>query len=128
MASSRPASTPFEMAARRLTPRERAWLRRGITLTEEQYAAMLDAQGGLCWLCGRPPSPHQALAPDHDHKTGVVRGLLCHECNRRIVGTLDHYGPARRTRVIMRLARYYDIHISARDYRAAEQAMREADS
>lgn len=68
---------------------------------------MLDAQGGLCKLCGRPPSPHQALAPDHDHKTGEVRGLLCHECNRLIVGTLDHYGPARRNRVIDRLASYY---------------------
>ncbi len=52
-------------------------------MTEEQYAAMLDAQGGGCAICrttewnGRHPVPHV----DHDHRTGEVRGILCHACN-----------------------------------------------
>ncbi len=90
-----------------MTPRERAWRRRDIELTEAEYEAMLEAQGGVCALCGRPPTAKQALAPDHDHKTGRVRGLVCWTCNLKVIGTLDQYGPKRRWRVILRLADYF---------------------
>ena len=43
---------------------------------------MLAAQGGVCCLCSRPPTSKRRLAVDHNHATGVVRGLLCHPCNR----------------------------------------------
>jgi hypothetical protein len=32
---------------------------------------------GRCAMCGAVTS----LVTDHDHKTGLVRGLLCHQCN-----------------------------------------------
>ena len=41
---------------------------------------MHDAQGGLCAICGRK-QPEKWLAVDHDHETGVIRGLLCSRCN-----------------------------------------------
>lgn len=50
----------------------------GITL--EQYDQMFNKQGGVCAICGRPPKIRR-LAVDHDHKTGIVRGLLCFRCN-----------------------------------------------
>lgn len=52
-------------------------------MSEEQYEAMLDKQSGLCAVCGGPPSSNRAdvLFVDHDHTTGMVRGLLCHNCN-----------------------------------------------
>lgn len=50
-------------------------------MTAEDYAALSDAQGGVCAVCGRPPS-RTRLAVDHDHETGRVRGLLCQHCNR----------------------------------------------
>lgn len=50
----------------------------GITITE--YDRMLKEQKGVCWICHRPPKK-RALAVDHDHKTGQVRGLLCSNCN-----------------------------------------------
>lgn len=50
------------------------WLRtRGWTLA--QYQRML--RNG-CVLCGET---NKMLMKDHDHKTGLARGLLCHKCN-----------------------------------------------
>lgn len=53
---------------------------RKYNLPEDRYLAMLAEQGGLCAICrGRVPG-----AIDHDHKTGLVRGLLCRPCNSGI--------------------------------------------
>lgn len=67
----------------------------GITLAE--YDHLLDAQNGVCAICGNPPAlalglrsrrQGRAVRPrlvvDHDHETNEVRGLLCTPCNRGI--------------------------------------------
>lgn len=54
-------------------------LRTKYGLTTEQYEAMVFSRGGLCDICQR--KPQRKLGIDHDHKTGIVRGLLCHNCN-----------------------------------------------
>jgi len=46
---------------------------------------MLKAQGGGCAMCGKPPK-NRRLHIDHDHKTKIIRGLLCYYCNRQLVG------------------------------------------
>lgn len=53
----------------------------GITI--QQYEELFDAQDGVCAICRKPQSDgrKKMLAVDHDHKTGVVRGLLCSPCN-----------------------------------------------
>ncbi len=55
----------------------------GMTLA--QYDEMLKQQEGRCWICRRLPEEcgrkSHVLNIDHDHKTGEVRGLLCHHCN-----------------------------------------------
>lgn len=51
-------------------------------LTLEQYDAMLTYQGGACYACGQPEHVKgRSLAVDHNHQTGLVRGLLCSRCN-----------------------------------------------
>ena len=52
-------------------------------LTLAAYEALLEAQGGGCAICGATPKTRR-LDTDHDHKTGKVRGLLCHRCNRAL--------------------------------------------
>ncbi|URP21222.1 endonuclease VII [Gordonia phage Francois] len=51
---------------------------------------VLAEQGGGCAICGpRVTGKTRKLAVDHDHKTGVVRGLLCNQCNRILIGRYD---------------------------------------
>ncbi len=53
---------------------------KGATL--EQYHALVARQGGRCGVCGGPPGRGRSTYNiDHDHKTGQLRGLLCHNCN-----------------------------------------------
>ena len=53
-------------------------LRAKYNLTLEQYESMLSLQNGKCAICKNP-----MLKPniDHCHKTNIIRGLLCRECN-----------------------------------------------
>lgn len=56
----------------------------GITLDE--YEAMLRSQNGVCALCNKGETrTHNGkttrLVVDHDHVSGDVRALLCHNCN-----------------------------------------------
>lgn len=41
------------------------------------FDEMILNRGGMCDICGKDAK----LCVDHDHKTGVVRGLLCIDCN-----------------------------------------------
>jgi tRNA(Ile2) C34 agmatinyltransferase TiaS len=51
-------------------------------ITVEQFNEMLERQNGVCAICGEDNSRFgKRLAIDHDHDTGVVRGLLCNSCN-----------------------------------------------
>lgn len=73
-----------------MTPeqRRRARLKR-YGLTVEQYDAMHRLWDGVCWICEEPDPYGKRLAVDHDATTGLVRGLLCTDCNRAI-GLLGH--------------------------------------
>lgn len=55
-------------------------------ITQAVYEIMLQVNDGKCWICDRPPKPSKNLHVDHAHKTKQVRGLLCWQCNRRLIG------------------------------------------
>lgn len=50
-------------------------------LTPEAWSSMLASQSGVCDICKTVPTGNKRFSVDHDHKTGVVRGLLCSTCN-----------------------------------------------
>lgn len=68
--------------------RER-WIQSRYGIGQEEYHALYLAQGGGCAICGkaageptrRGGAQTKALAVDHCHETGIVRGLLCTDCN-----------------------------------------------
>jgi hypothetical protein len=80
----------WKVAARRaagVKPRGAALTAREISarwnygISPEDLRALDQKQAGACAICRRPPSGQRGLHVDHDHRTGTVRGLLCHGCN-----------------------------------------------
>lgn len=56
-------------------------------ISEAQYSEKLVHQGYACEMCMKPQaSLKYRLHVDHNHKTGIVRGLLCFACNKYRVG------------------------------------------
>jgi hypothetical protein len=59
-------------------------------ITFDDYCEIHRKQNGLCAICGQVEQHPNKLHPvgqlniDHDHNTGVVRGLLCGKCNKGI--------------------------------------------
>lgn len=58
-------------------------------ISREVWKTMAHNQGGLCFICREEgflmKEGHEAtLMVDHCHRTGTVRGLLCHNCNRAL--------------------------------------------
>lgn len=74
-----------------------------------EYQKILEAQGGMCAICRRPPARVQ-LHIDHHHQCGrktawkrlSVRGLLCSNCNRGIF--------REDPRVLRAAAAYFEAH------------------
>lgn len=90
----------FPEKVRAKTQRSR-WKYQGLDMTPERYKVVLTEQAGVCAICKRPDT--RALAVDHSHQTGKVRGLLCGNCNRGLGMFADD--PARLAGAISYLAR-----------------------
>lgn len=61
---------------------KRYTLQRDYGIAYEQYRELLEQQRGVCAICQQAPDEGgRKLAVDHSHVTGVVRGLLCTNCN-----------------------------------------------
>lgn len=56
-------------------------LKREYGISSEAYDALLVMQDWKCAICCAGPEPNRKMSVDHDHGTGVVRGLLCRNCN-----------------------------------------------
>ena len=55
-------------------------LSRKYGLTVEELETRILAQGGVCAICHERTPVHV----DHDHNTGLIRGILCSNCNTGI--------------------------------------------
>jgi DNA-directed RNA polymerase subunit RPC12/RpoP len=53
-------------------------------MTELEYKNLLKSQNNKCMICGEVFDTERWYGAnvDHSHETGLVRGLLCHACNK----------------------------------------------
>jgi len=58
-------------------------------MTPEMNEELLAIQNGACAICLFATGKTKALATDHDHKTGLVRGKLCGPDNHDIIGRIE---------------------------------------
>lgn len=56
-------------------------LKRKYGMSIEDFNTMLAAQDGKCAICKSATAGPKGWAIDHDHATGVKRGILCMYCN-----------------------------------------------
>jgi len=59
------------------------WNNHGIIdMTRERFEELFELQEGKCAICGTLENIlNRAMCVDHDHETGLARGLLCTKCN-----------------------------------------------
>lgn len=60
-----------------------AWIAK-YGLSSEDYATLLGES--KCVICGRKM---RRVHVDHDHKLGIVRGLVCSLCNRKVLTVIQ---------------------------------------
>jgi Recombination endonuclease VII len=77
-------------------------LKRKYGITIADYDRMFEAQNGVCAICGQPRPEERTLHVDHDHETGVIRGLLCFRCNNALGDFREEY------ELFQRAANYLD--------------------
>lgn len=68
-----------------------SWKRAGVINKDGSYFTNIDydrhyqVQRGRCFGCDiHQTNLNRALMPDHNHKTGIFRALLCNKCNMGI--------------------------------------------
>lgn len=77
----------------RKTPRykeviNRHRLKKKYGLTEVQHSELFTSQGNACAVCKSATAARWHI--DHDHTTGLVRGILCQHCNLMLGHALDN--------------------------------------
>ena len=62
------------------------------SIKPDELANYIQQHDGLCDCCGTPEDQFvKSFHADHDHETGLFRGLLCVNCNNAI-GKYERYG------------------------------------
>lgn len=67
----------------------------------EEYMKMASDQEGACAICRKTP---KVLNVDHNHTTGLVRGLLCPNCNHGLGKFKDSQ------ELLIKAAKYLESH------------------
>jgi len=81
-------------------------LRRTYGLGPEEFEAMVETQKNKCAICKTDMGTGKGRHVDHDHLTGRVRALLCHNCNVALGGAKDD------PMILRAMADYIELHLT----------------
>lgn len=90
-------------------------------LTGLEYTELLSIQNNKCAICSMDfTNTSRSTKPnvDHDHSTGLVRGLLCGNCNRGIGSLQDSVDILEKAKVYLAHSREYPFHGDRKEQRA----------
>ena len=77
----------------------------GAAFTTLDYDRAYQVQSGKCAICGVHQSDHKhSLHADHEHATGLFRGLLCFQCNSAVGNVKENIS------IVVRLGEYLTAH------------------
>ena len=73
----------FKPYKKSVTPEKQriARLKHKYGVTPDFVKELLESQNNICAICGTSDWGYQGPHIDHDHTTGNIRGILCHNCN-----------------------------------------------
>ncbi len=78
--------------------RDYNWKRLGIHNSDGSQFTMIDykrtykIQQGKCAICKKHSTEFaKQLCADHSHQTGIIRGLVCNDCNTIVIKAVDDY-------------------------------------
>lgn len=83
-------------------------------MSTNAYESMTLAQNNKCIICNKSPEEaagyrqKKRLSVDHDHTTGIVRGLLCNNCNLMVGYAQDD------PEILRKAIAYLESHLSER--------------
>ena len=80
-------ANPERVKLNHLKSARKGHLRRKYGITEEDYKGMIEIQGNRCLICYKTMIEPNV---DHCHKTNLVRGLLCSQCNNGLGNFKDN--------------------------------------
>ena len=79
------ANMTEEQKTKRDKSQKKSYLRIRYGITPEFYEGMLQGQDYRCAICGKELDLSRGTrftCLDHDHNTGKIRQILCHNCNK----------------------------------------------
>jgi len=70
-------------------------IKRKYGLSGDDFNRLIDNQNGACAICERTDWNGKKPGVDHDHATGKIRGILCHNCNAALGHIKDNQKTAK---------------------------------
>lgn len=102
-ADARASMSAYQKSPAGRLVKKRSKIKSKYGLNWDSFTTLFESQDGKCAGCASPLHMTKEACVDHDHRTGRVRGILCHPCNRALGAVRDN------TEVLRALIQYLEV-------------------